>query len=293
MLKRDLKSGLLLCFICLSLDGSPIGRFSSIGAREASLSMAVISQPGAFSVFHNQAFLSFHCTAITGNQPVSAAISLRQPFLIRGYNESALAVVVPSRDITFAFGLTHSGIEGYSETSLGIALAKPLTRKLSAGLLFNYLTFNLPEIGQNKGSFQLEGGLAYLYSEILSFGLHIRNIISTPCSTFQYNIAFPVIFRGGISCHLTDKILLSSEIALETKTAIEKKWENDFCFGLEYLLQENFFLRSGMSTNPLQHSFGFGYKWRFCQLDFALVHLEYPGYTPCISLSYNFKPAPK
>lgn len=289
---RVLKTCLFIYFIFLTFDGSTIERITSIGAREASLSLAVISQPGEFSVFHNQAFLTLNRTQGVGNQSFSAGVSLRQPFLIKGYSESALSVVIPSRDIVFAVGITHSGIENYSESSVGLALAKRLTRKLSAGLLFNYFTFNLPESETNKGSFQLDGGLAYKYSDMLSLGIHVRNIISSPFSTFQYRISFPMLLRAGASCLLTEKILLSTEMGIETNTGAEKKTGMNLRFGMEYLLQENFFLRGGLSTRPFQHTAGFGYRWKSCKLDFALVHHELLGYTPIFSLSYNFAHPP-
>lgn len=285
---RVLKTGLFIYFIFLTYDGSTIERITSIGARESSLSLAVISQPSEFSVFHNQAFLTLDRTQVVGNQPFSAGVSFRQPFLIKGYIESALSVVIPSRDIVFAVGITHSGIDNYSESSVGLALAKRLTRKLSAGLLFNYFTFNLPESETSKGSFQLDGGLAYKYSDILFLGFHVRNIISTPCSTFQYHITFPMLLRAGATCLLTEKIMLSTEIDFETNTGVEKKVGINLRFGMEYLLHENFFLRGGLSTKPFQHTAGFGYRWKSCQLDFALVHHEILGYTPIFSLCYSF-----
>ena len=289
---KNFKNGLFICFIFLSLDGPAVERVTVIGAREASLSLAVISQPGSFSIFHNQAFLTLDQIPGVANQSISAGVSLRQPFLINGYNESALAVVIPTHDIVFAVGITHSGIGNYSESSFGLALAKRLTRKLSAGLLFNYFTFNLPESGTSRGSFQLDGGLGYQYSEFLSFGLHLRNIIVTPCSTFQYKIAFPILLRAGASCRLTEKILLSAETVYQTNTRVEKGYGFNIRFGMEYLILENFFLRGGVSVTPFQHTVGFGYRWKSCQLDFALVHHEFLGYTPIFSLSCNFTHPP-
>lgn len=288
MFKKDLKTGLFVFFIFLSFEGSTVERVSTIGAREASLSLAVISQPGAFSVFHNQALLTADATSLKGNYPVAAAVSYRQPFLVKGYGESALSIVLPSHDIVFAVGIAHSGIENYSESSFGLALAKRLTRKLSAGLLFNYFTFNLPESGRSKGSFQLDGGLACHWSEYLSFGLHFQNIISTPCSTFQNKVNFPIHLRGGASCRLTEKILLSTESGFETISGDKKRFILNLRLGMEYLLQKDFYLRGGVSAHPFQHTIGFGYTWKSCQIDFALVHHELLGYTPVFSLTYYF-----
>lgn len=272
-------------------DGSAIERITVVGAREAALSMAVISLPVSFSIFHNQAFLAIDQTKLASSRIGSAGVSFRQPYALKGYSESALSIVIPAHDIVFGFGITHTGIANYSESSVGLAISKRLTRKLSAGLLFNYFTFSLPESGGNKGSFQLDGGIAYQYSEFLSFGFHLRNIICSSLSTFQYNITFPLLVRGGASCRLTEKILLSAEISLET--GLEKESGPNLHFGMEYSVRENFFLRGGISTRPFQHSAGFGYKWNACQLDFGLVHHEILGYSPIFSLTYNFTHPPK
>ncbi|HEY5511670.1 MAG TPA: hypothetical protein VIK10_11650 [Prolixibacteraceae bacterium] len=278
MCLRSLKTGLISCFIFLTLGGSAIERATVIGAREAALAMTVVSVPGSFSVFHNQALLADFRT-------ISAGVSIRQPFFIKGYNESALSFVLPARDIVFAFCITHTAIATYSESAVGLAISKKLTRNLSAGLLFDYFTFNLPESGRNKGSFQLDGGLAYKFSEILSLGLHVRNVFSTQATTFQNQVTFPMLFRVGASYCLTEKIMLLTEMVSEKHAGL------NFRFGTEYSLQGNFFLRGGISTRPFQHSAGFGYRWSACQLDFALVHHEILGYTPIFSLTYNFTSA--
>ena len=288
MSAKTISSFLFIFLFFLIPDGSAIERITVVGAREAALSMAVISIPGSFSVFHNQAFLAVDNTKIDFIRIRSAGVSLRQPYFLTGYSESALSIVIPAHDIVFGLGLTHTGIANYSESSVGLAIAKRLTRKLSAGLFFNYFTFSLPESGQNKGSFQLDGGFAYQYSEILSFGFHLRNAISSAVSTFQYNVAFPLLLRGGASCRLTERILLCTETSLETESGFEKKPGLDFRFGMEYSIRENFFFRGGISTKLFQHSAGFGYKWNACQVDFALVHHEILGYSPIFSLSYNF-----
>ena len=293
MSTRTIRFYLLIFFIFLLSEGSAIERTAVVGAREAALSMAVISLPGSFSIFHNQAFLAIDQNQLASSRIGSAGVSFRQPYFLKGYSESALSIVIPAHDIVFGLGLTHTGIANYSESSVGLAISKKLTRKLSAGLLFNYFTFSLPESGRSKGSFQLDGGIAYQYSEFLSFGFHLRNIICSSLSTFQYNITFPLLVRGGASCRLTEKMQLCAEMSLETESGFEKKPGLDFRFGMEYSVRENFFLRGGISTRPFQHSAGFGYKWNACQLDFALVHHEILGYSPIFSLSYNFTHPPK
>jgi hypothetical protein len=153
---------------------------------------------------------------------------------------------------------------------------------MSAGVLFNYFTLNFPESDRHKGCFIFDGGVRYKCSERLSLGLNLKNIVWSRIETFQYNLAFPLVIRGGASLYLTERILLVAECM----------FEHGFGTGLhlatEVLLKENFWLRGGVSTNPFQHSFGFGYEWKICKLDFALVHHELLGFSPVISFSFRF-----
>ncbi len=278
MRKRESVIGLLIYLLVLfqSFHCLAIERPSAVGARESALALAVVSIPGSFSVFHNQALL-------TENRNSAMSASYRQPFFIRGLSESAFSFVYPTSTAVFAVGVSQSSIATYKESSFGISIAKNLTRKLSAGLLFNYFTVNFPEVGGHKGSFQVDGGVRYKYSRQMSLGFHLRNIVSTKAESFQYSLTFPLVVRGGATYQLSERILLTEE------TIYEKYFGFGFRFGTEYLFNENFCVRCGISTKPFQHSFGFGYRWNIFQLDFAMVHHEMLGYTPSFSVCFSLK----
>jgi hypothetical protein len=58
--------------------------------------------------------------------------------------------------------------------------------------------------------------------------------------------------------------------------------------GIEYQFVERFFVRIGISGKPIHHSAGIGYKCRYFATDVAFVHHETLGYTPSISMIFNF-----
>ncbi len=276
MCKRDLIIGLLIGTSALFLAGKAVAieRVTWVGARESGLSQAMAAVPGPFSVFNNQAFL-------TENTIPIVAISYRQPYFIPGYHECALSVVYPTNAAVFALGITQSSIDAYKESTIGISIAKKLTARLSAGVLFNYFTLNFPESGSRKGCSIFDGGVSYKCSESLSVGLIVKNMVWSRIETFQYNLSFPLVIRGGASLYLTERILLATE------GLFEQGFGTGIHLGTEVKLTENFTVRGGISTNPFQHSFGFGYEWRICQLDFAMVHHELLGYSPVISFSFR------
>lgn len=278
MIERDFRTGLLCYFFALiySMPAAAAGRMAAGGAREAALSQSVVALPGHFSVFHNQAFLA--------EIPFpSLGISYQQPFFIPGYTESALCAVLPVQATVFAVGISQSAVSDYTESEYGFSVAKKLSPRLSAGLLFNGFFLGFPESGVQKGSLQVDGGIKYTLHERLILGLHLKNMVHSTIESFQYRLAFPFTVRAGASYRLSEMLLLSGE------ALIEKVRGTIFRCGAEFSAGPSFRLRGGISAHPLQHSFGFGYLWRFFQVDFAMTHHHLLGYTPFFSLNLRLK----
>jgi hypothetical protein len=268
--------GLLVgAFAFQAANCAAIVRSATAGARETAMSQAVVALAGAFSVFYNQAFL-------TEAKSTSVGLCYSQPYWISGYREGALSVVYPTKTVVFAFGVKQSAIAIYKESDYCLAIAKELGEKLSAGILFNCFTMNLPEVGRNKGSLQVEGGIRYRFSDRLALGVHLKNMVWSKIETFQYSLKFPFMMQAGTAYLLTDSILLTGEVDLEQDVGF------GFRCGTELLVTRDFRIRGGLSAKPFRHSFGFGYRLLLCQMDFAIVHHETLGYSPVISFSFNF-----
>jgi hypothetical protein len=182
-----------------------------------------------------------------------------------------------------AVGITQSSLATYTESGFGFSIAKKLSARLSAGLFFNSFFVSLPEAGTHKGSLQLDGGLKYACSEKLLLGFHLRNIFHTRIETFQYNFSFPLLITGGASYTLSETILLTGETLFEEGYGLAAR------YGTELSLIDKFRIRGGIATRPFQHSLGFGYAWNICNIDFAMVHHELLGYSPLLSLNFQFK----
>jgi len=278
MLDKDLKTGLLfLIFAMAWASNSPaIERVGSVGARETALSLATVALPGSFTVFHNQAFL-------TDIRDISASLCYRNPYLVEGFHESALAITLPVPSAVFAVALSQSAITNYHESNIGFSIAKRLTARVSAGILFNYFDLNLPESGRHKGSIQVDGGIGIQYSRRLAMGFHLRNILFTKAETFQYTFDFPLTLRSGVAYRLSERILLLAEAVFAEKAGCGLR------LGTEFKLLDAFHVRGGFSTTPFKLCFGFVYLWNLSQLDFSMVHHELLGFTPMLSFSFNLK----
>ena len=89
--------------------------------------------------------------------------------------------------------------------------------------------------------------------------------------------------RFGGSYKFSEKALLSSE--LEKNVGLT----TIFKAGLEYHIVEQVFLRGGIASNPTLSSFGFGFKLKQWQVDVASSYHQVLGFTPQVSLVYDFK----
>ena len=98
-------------------------RIVQAGARSSALSLAVVAVPGSFAVFHNQALL-------TEEKHFSIGLGYYNPFFISGYYENSLSLVCPLRSEVVALALSQTGVAGYKESAVGLALAKNLSGKL-------------------------------------------------------------------------------------------------------------------------------------------------------------------
>ena len=270
------KTGLLtlaLCSIFFS-KGYSIGNQNQVGAREVSLGNASVALISAFSVFHNQAALAWM-------KRLTIATDYRQPYLIEGFAEKSLAAVIPTPVSNFAFGIQQKGIQGYSESRFGFAMAKKLGERFSAGLQFNYFMVDFPEQGRNRGAFLVEIGLMFQTTDKVTVGLHIFNPGRASIESLNLKSNLPAGATTGIALKLSGNLLFAGAFTYCIDNPL------NINMGVEYQFHDCFFLRGGLSAKPIRHSAGVGYRIRFCSIDLAFVHHETLGYTPSLSLTLN------
>lgn len=265
----------LAMFFSFLSKGSSIGEITQVGARDVSLGNATVALISSFSVFNNQASLAWA-------KGVSLAIDYRQPYLIERFSQKSLAATVPTQLCIFGIGIQQKGIAGYNESRFGFAMAKTLGNRFSAGIQFNCFVVDFPEQGSSLGTFLVEFGALFRTKNDVSIGIHIFNPSGTSIQSLNFQSEFPVYATIGIALKPSPELLFVSSAA----------WGADKPFniglGIEYQFADSFYLRGGVSGKPVRHSAGLGYKCRYFATDVAFVHHETLGYTPSISLIFNF-----
>ena len=62
-----------------------------------------------------------------------------------------------------------------------------------------------------------------------------------------------------------------------------------FRAGIEYNVFKNFIIRTGISTQPIEYSFGIGYKYKIIIIDIAFINHQVLGYYLQFGLSFVIK----
>ncbi len=141
-------------------------------------------------------------------------------------------------------------------TTFGLSYARFFTDKFSAGFTLNYLHMGLAEAAVNSGSFDF--GIMYRIGiRDLKLGMAIQNL----GGNYQFDereSKLPVVFKVGVSFNVFSSDSQSLLGALEFQHPADNLETANV--GLEYVLNDMFFVRGGMNIHydTAGAAFGFG-----------------------------------
>jgi hypothetical protein len=245
------------------------------GAKAMGMGKNGLLNIDVWSVYNNQA-------ALAHIENVGVGLHYENQFSMNQLGMSAGAFVLPALTGAFGFDIAHIGVEDYGETRIGIGYGKKLAKRLSLGVQFNYHLMSFASGYPNFHTFTGEVGLIVTPLDNLFIGAHVFNPTFAKLNSL-YEDPAPVIFEIGAGYRIIQKLILTAEIEKERYDEMSPR------FGIEYSLFKSMSLRSGVSFNPVEVCFGLGWvAKKKINLDFAFYHHESLGYSPQISLSYNF-----
>lgn len=260
----------------LSVTAFANGGNPYFGARSAGMSNASVSLKDLWSVRHNQAGLAFLKTGGLG-------FSYENRFLIEQLATKSLIGAFPLKFGTIGVNVSQFGYSKYNESKLGLAFAKKLSKNIALGVQVNYqyFQFGAGEYGQ-KGLMTGEIGFIADINEELTFAAHVFNPSNAKLASFN-NERIPVVLRIGGDYKFSTKFLTTFEVEKDINTDPEMK------LGAEFMAHKMVYLRAGISTNPFRNSFGLGVYYGKLKMDIAAGYHNTLGYSPQVSISYNFK----
>ncbi len=268
----------VIFFFCLSHTYAG-DHNSPAGARAAALGNAAVTYKDIWASFHNQAGLAFLKVPTVG-------ISHERKFALSELSTNSAAFALPTKESgTFALSVSYFGYKLYNEQKIGLAYAKSFGDKVSAGIQFDYLGTSIAEGYGSKSAFTVEAGIQAMLLKNLWLGAHIYNPTKAKLADYPdpSGEKIPSLISLGLNYSFSDKV----NIGLET----EKDMDADATIkaGIEYHPVKQFFLRGGISTDPLLSSFGFGLELQNFVIDVAASYHQDLGFSPNISLAYSFK----
>lgn len=269
-----LKIKTTILFFSITLYSLAGNENNNSGAASVGMGNASVSFSDLWSVGNNQAGLAYQKNS-------SAGIYYDNKFLLKELSYKAIVAAMPVKGGTIGITAGNFGYKNYRENKYGLAFAKIFGENFSAGIQIDYLSTHIGEEYGTKGSAVAEAGVLFKPIKNLTIGVHIYNISRTKLNEYA-NERIPTLLRLGGNYKFSDKTI----VAIETAKNIDKPIQ--FKCGFEYMAVKDLFIRAGISTNPSQCSFGFGFKIKNIKIDIASSYHAVVGFTPALSVSYDF-----
>lgn len=245
-----------------------------VGSRQAAMANAAVMRPDLWSLWHNQAGLGFLSQTTFG-------IHYENKFIVDEYGYQAFGLAVPTKYGTMGLAISYFGYKLYNEKKFGLAYSRAFGDRFSFGLQVDYLHTHIDMDYGNEGAAVFEAGIMAKPIDNLYIGVHVYNPTQVKMANTEEE-QLPTIYRFGVGYSITDRAF----IGVEYEKDIEYKTR--FKAGLEYEAVKNFYLRTGILTEPFENTFGLGYKYGNIYADIAFTNHPELGLTPHFSMLYSF-----
>lgn len=245
---------------------SPGARLAATGNQKAAVNdiWAVEANPAGFGSMTRPAFqLSYH-----------------QYFLAKELRRQAFAFAAPFGKSITGFYLRHEGIPEYQDLQVSWVLARTFGTRFSIGIRSNLHRLHIPEYGTSS-RLSIDAGSFYQLNDKISLGLYIDNL-SKSLPTNRSALPVSHTCYAGIAYMLHYKVLMAGTLTFREKT------NPQYAIGIDYMLSEQFSIRSGLNIAPISHHMGLGIKKATFNLDAAFIMQTSSGYSSLISLGYAF-----
>jgi hypothetical protein len=262
---------LVLIILHFSLSGQDLAVLH--GARSLGMGNNMAGLRDEFAVFNNPAGLSYI------EKPVILS-GYESRFSVKSLNSSGLGVVVPLSVGVAGVSVSKFGDHFLNVERIGIAFGHKIGN-FSLGAKINYVQMNIEQLGTRSNiSFDF-GGMALLTKK-LSFAAYITNLNQAAYSKKSHE-KIPTFMRTALCFYLIEQLTVQVEIEKSTINNIVYK------SGIEYNIIKPVFLRTGVTLNPFQNTFGIGIRPKKWGIDYAISNNNVLGITQQLSLSMKFK----
>lgn len=247
-----------------------------MGSRSMSLSNATVALEDVWAYHHNPA-------ALSNLKKIEFGVSYENRFLMKELQSQGLVVAIPLKSGVISIGSQSFGYNQFRTYRNGLGYSMKLAEFLSVGVQLNH---HFVRINSNYGNHQTvtaELGALAKINEKWSVAFSIFNITRNRISEFAED-RYSTLMRLGTKFSISEKVLVLAEA--------EKNIEHSIRFktGIEYLPLDNFYVRGGFATAPIEFTFGLGYVFsKKYKLDLGSAYHQILGWSPHFSFTMQLK----
>jgi len=260
---------LMISFVAVAFEGSGVA-----GARSAAMGRASVTLSDFWSIQNNPAGI-----AMMSNP--AAGIYYENRFLMKELAMKSGAFVLPVRFGVLGVSFNQFGYSLYNENKLGIAYARAFSDQLRIGVQLDYLTTQFGDGYESTNNITFELGVQSDITKKITVGAFIFNPVKARLSSYT-DERVPVIMRFGVTYHFTEKLFGIAEIEknFDLKPGLRT--------GFEYTINQTFYARIGLSTQPGLLTFGSGFRIGNLNLDLSAGMHQVLGVSAQAGLIYHF-----
>lgn len=270
------RRNILLLFITLASSSFGQFCFPPTGARSAAMG-------GCGTALNDVESATINIASIARQRRSQVALSYRNEYLQTKLSYKSLtATYTIKKSGSLMAHYTHYGSTTYNEQQAMLGYALPVSQKLSLGVGVDYLHSGASIAGYSENLLTCSLGLQFYPTERLTLGTSVFNPLFVKSSSTIVEMRIPVDFRVGIAYRILQPLLATVEVEKNIYETAALR-----C-GLEYTYNSWLSARVGMSTQPMNLTFGAGVNRSHYAIDLALQYHTILGLTPHLSLLYQF-----
>ena len=265
----------IFCLLMLILIVEAKCQTTAVGAR--SVSMAGISAvlEDVWAVANNPAGLA-------GYSHYSMATGAEQRFLMKELGYYAIAATIPAGKGSLGFFTMFSGYRSFIDQKLNLAYGRRFGDHVLAGISLVYVFQKAGDEATPLHQVSYELGTIIHLSKKVKLAFASFNPFQLYYKSITY-ATLPSIFKLGLSVEYSPSLLIYTECEKDLELSPILK------IGIEYIFRDVFFVRGGIRIFPASYAFGTGLRHNRFLLEFSSTYHQYLGFTPQVSLQYDFK----
>jgi hypothetical protein len=248
---------------------------TAVGARSISLAGISAGLEDAWAVVNNPAGLARF-------DHLSLATSLERRYLLEELGYYAIAASIPAGKGSIGISTMFSGYQSFIDQKFTLCYGKQFGENILSGISMVYIFQKAGNKTSPVHQASYELGAIIILSKKVSLAFATFNPFQLYYKSKDY-ATLPSIFKLGLTVQYSHVFFIYSEI--------EKDLESSPCFkiGMEYIARKVFYIRGGIRMFPVSCSFGAAIRQQRFLFEFSSSWHQYLGFTPQVSLQYDFK----